>query len=107
MYAVKSGAIQASGGAFAREQTEAVSAQTAQNQVIGQWLGLQSHDLIADYDAREDEIVLVYEAKHHPNPLVKLDLCAAPLWATVLIDGIEIAKVNLPLTLADIRLLPI
>ena len=101
MYAVRSGAFRASDGSLAAPGPQ------AEDLLLKQWLECRSHDLISDYDAQEDEIVLVYEAKHHPKPLVSLDLSEAPLWAKVLIDGEEIAKVNLPLTLADIRLLPI
>ena len=108
MYAVRNGAFRATGNALrADAATYDESAEQAENRMLAQWIARKSHVVIADYAPQSDEILLVYEAKHHPNPLVSLDLSEAPLWAKVQIDGIEIAKVNLPLTLADIRLVPI
>lgn len=73
--------------------------------LLSHWLGEGGHATITDYDAAEDEIVLVYDPATHADPTVTVQPVAGTDRVTILLDGHEVATVYGAVAVQDIRLL--
>lgn len=61
---------------------------------LADWIADGQFATIADFDAAEDEILVVYDAEAHPDPLITIETTPDSDDATVLLDGLPLAVVT-------------
>ncbi|MDP3197353.1 calcium-binding protein [Tabrizicola sp.] len=75
--------------------------------VLQEWMSESSIANIMDYDPSQDQLVVVYDAEIHPDPVLTIEQNAGGTGQTILLDGAKVAVVNgAPVNLSDIRLVP-
>ncbi|MFN4156899.1 MAG: calcium-binding protein [Gemmobacter sp.] len=60
---------------------------------LGDWIDNGRFATIADFDASEDEILVVYDSTAHPDPTLTIEVAEGSRDATVLLDGAPLALV--------------
>lgn len=75
--------------------------------VLQEWMSESSVANIMDYDPSQDQLVVVYDADIHTDPVLTIEPNTGGTGQSILIDGAKVAVVNgAPISLADIRLVP-
>jgi Ca2+-binding RTX toxin-like protein len=75
--------------------------------VLSQWLGEGGHATISDYNADEDQIVVVYDASAHADPELTLAPVDGTSDVTIMLNGAPVGVVSdgAGMDLSDITLL--
>ena len=75
--------------------------------VLQEWVSEGSVASIMDYDPTQDQLVVVYDAAIHTDPVLTIEPNAGGTGQSILIDGAKVAVVNgAKVSLSDIRLVP-
>jgi hypothetical protein len=75
--------------------------------VLQEWMSKTSVAHIMDYDPGQDQLVVVYDAEVHTDPVLTIEKNPGGTGQTILLDGAKVAVVNgASVTLSDIRLVP-
>lgn len=67
--------------------------QGADTFALGDWLGQDDFAKIQDYDPAEDQIMVVYDALAHPDPMITLEQQDGSDDVTVLLDGLPLGLI--------------
>ncbi len=85
----------------------AIGGEGADEFVLQEWMSESSVAHILDYDPSQDQLVVVYDAGVHNDPVLTVEPNPGGSGQSILIDGAQVAVVNgAPVSVADIRLVP-